>query len=165
MSSLQAKFADHLRELGLYDQVDASVWKKKWIVDIRAVGDGRSVLKYLAPYVHRVAISDNRIVSVDEKTVTFRYTPSKSRQSKTRSVSGHQFVGGFAQHVLPSRLQKIRYYGWMSPNSGISPEEVRWLLAIALGLGVHADVGESGASSTQEISVQGVRRRNSERFS
>nr|WP_160148321.1 transposase [Rubripirellula obstinata] len=129
----KAKFADHLRELGLYDQVDASVWKKKWIVDIRAVGDGRSVLKYLAPYVHRVAISDNRIVSVDEKTVTFRYTPSKSRQSKTRSVSGHQFVGGFAQHVLPSRLQKIRYYGWMSPNSGISPEEVRWLLAIALG--------------------------------
>ncbi|KAA1262626.1 putative transposase [Rubripirellula obstinata] len=71
----KAKFADHLRELGLYDQVDASVWKKKWIVDIRAVGDGRSVLKYLAPYVHRVAISDNRIVSVDEKTVTFRYTP------------------------------------------------------------------------------------------
>nr|WP_261344870.1 transposase [Rubripirellula obstinata] len=68
----KAKFADHLRELGLYDQVDASVWKKKWIVDIRAVGDGRSVLKYLAPYVHRVAISDNRIVSVDEKTVTFR---------------------------------------------------------------------------------------------
>ncbi|KAA1256903.1 putative transposase [Rubripirellula obstinata] len=64
----KAKFADHLRELGLYDQVDASVWKKKWIVDIRAVGDGRSVLKYLAPYVHRVAISDNRIVSVDEKT-------------------------------------------------------------------------------------------------
>ncbi|KAA1262612.1 putative transposase [Rubripirellula obstinata] len=91
------------------------------------------MLKYLAPYVHRVAISDNRIVSVDEKTVTFRYTPSKSRQSKTRSVTGHEFVRGFAQHVLPSRLQKIRYYGWMSPNSRIGPEEVRWLVAIALG--------------------------------
>jgi Putative transposase len=47
-------------------------------------------------------------------------------------VSGPEFVGGFVQHVLPSRLQKIRYYGWMSPNSRIDAREVRWLVAIAM---------------------------------
>ncbi len=47
-------------------------------------------------------------------------------------VAGHDFVGGVAQYVLPSRLQKIRYHGWTSPNSRTSPKESRWLLAIAL---------------------------------
>ncbi|KAA1256838.1 hypothetical protein LF1_58590 [Rubripirellula obstinata] len=91
--------------------------------------------------------------------MTFRYTPSKSRQSKTPLGLWSPVRRSFAQHVLPSRLQKIRYYGWISPNSGISPEEVRWLLAIALGWAFTLMLGESGASSTQEISVQGVRRR------
>ncbi|WP_160167366.1 transposase [Rhodopirellula sp. SWK7] len=48
-------------------------------------------------------------------------------------VAGHEFVWGFTQHVLPSRLQKIRYHGWTSPNSRTSPKELRWLLAITLG--------------------------------
>lgn len=129
----KAKFADRLRQLGLYDQVDPEVWKKTWAVDIQAVGDGRSVLKYLAPYVYRVAISDSRIVAVDDKSVTYRYTPSKSHQTKTRTVRGHEFVRGFVQHVLPPRFQKIRYYGWMSPNSRIDREEVRWMAVIASG--------------------------------
>ena len=47
-----------------------SAWKKKSVVDIKPVGDGSAVLKYLAPYVYRVAISDKRIVAVDETHVT-----------------------------------------------------------------------------------------------
>jgi hypothetical protein len=129
----KAKFADRLRELGLYDQVDPKVWKKTWTVDIQAVGDGTSVLKYLAPYVYRVAISDNRIESVDETSVTYRYTPSKTRESKTRTVSGEAFVQGFSQHILPPRLQKIRYYGWMSSNSRYDFDAIRWAVYMVLG--------------------------------
>ena len=51
----KAKLADHLRDCGLYDAVPAETWNKKFVVDIEPVGDGRAVLKYLAPYVHRVA--------------------------------------------------------------------------------------------------------------
>ena len=129
----QAKFADALRDAGLYHRVPEAAWTKTFVVDIQPVGDGRAVLKYLAPYVYRVAICDNRIVAVDETSVTFRYTPSKSKRTKTRTVSGQEFVRGFVQHVLPRGFQKVRYYGWMSPNAQIDLELVRWLVWLFLG--------------------------------
>jgi hypothetical protein len=98
-----------------------------------AVGDGQAVLKYLAPYVNRVAISDNRIVACNEASVTFRYTPSGAKRSKIRSVSGTEFVRGFLQHTLPRGFQKIRYYGWMSPNHRLRFDELKWLVWLFLG--------------------------------
>jgi Putative transposase len=65
--------------------------------------------------------------------VVYRYTPSGTNQSKTRSVSGTDFVAGFLQHVLPPGFQKIRYYGWMSPNNRISLDLVRWLVWLYRG--------------------------------
>lgn len=129
----KAKLADALRACGLYDQVPAPAWSGKFVVDIKPVGDGRAVLKYLAPYVHRVAISDYRIVACDETSVTYRYTPSGTKRSRTRRVSGTEFVRGFVQHTLPRGFQKIRYYGWMSPNSRIGLDEVKWLVWLFLG--------------------------------
>lgn len=129
----KAKLADELRACGLYDSVPASAWRAKFVVDIEPVGDGQAVLKYLAPYVHRVAISDKRIVACDQQTVTFEYTPSGTKETKTRPVLGGEFVRGFVQHVLPSGFQKVRYYGWMSPNSRTSLEEIRWLVWLFLG--------------------------------
>jgi hypothetical protein len=128
----KAKLADHLRACGLYDEVPAEAWHAQFVVDIKPVGDGQAVLKYLAPYVNRVAISDNRIATCDEVTVTFRYTPSGTRRSKTRPVSGTEFVRGFVQHTLPRGFQKIRYYGWMSPNCRIGLDEVKWLVWLFL---------------------------------
>lgn len=135
----KAKIKAKLAELGLLDQVDTNVWKNTWTVDIQAVGNGQAVLKYLAPYVYRVAISDKRIEACDESGVTYRYTPSQSgksfqsKRSKTRQVDGVSFVNGFLQHVLPRGFQKVRYYGWMSANSRWSFEEVRWLVYLSLG--------------------------------
>ena len=129
----KGKLAEELKSTGLYDQVDPGVWKKNWTVDIKPVGDGCAVLKYLAPYVHRIAISNKRIVACDDKTVTYRYTPSGEKRSITQPVAGTEFVRGFVQHTLPPRFQKIRYYGWMSPNSRIDLDEVRWLLWLSLG--------------------------------
>ena len=51
----RAKFRDAMRAAGLFEEIDPDVWKQKWVVDIEAVGDGRATLKYLAPYVYRVA--------------------------------------------------------------------------------------------------------------
>src|SRR5690606_34302725 len=94
---------------------------------------GQAVLKYLAPYVHRVAISDSRIVACDESTVTFRYKPSKSKTYKTRTVPGNEFVRGFLQHTLPKSFQKIRHYGWMSSSCKVSLDEAQWLVWLYLG--------------------------------
>ena len=129
----KAKIADHLRASGLYDQVDSSAWNKTWTVDIKPVGDGQAVLKYLAPYVYRVAISDKRIVGLDEQSVTFRYTPTGKKRSVTRSVRGTEFVRGFVQHTLPSHFQKVRYYGWMSSKSRVQSDELQWLIWLFLG--------------------------------
>ena len=51
---------------GLLAEVDPAVWRQDWVVHSQAVGDGRASLKYLAPYVFRVAISDRRIVSCED---------------------------------------------------------------------------------------------------
>ena len=129
----KAQLADGFRDCGLYDAIPADAWRSRFVVDIQPVGDGQAVLKYLAPYVHRVAISDHRIVNCDDASVTFRYTPSGTRRSKTRPVSGTEFVRGFLQHTLPRGFQKIRYYGWMSPHSRIGLDEVKWLVWLFLG--------------------------------
>jgi hypothetical protein len=129
----KAKLADALRECGLYELVPDSVWNGKFVVDIKPVGDGRAVLKYLSPYVHRVAISDKRIVAVNPDSVTFSYTPSGTQRATTRTVSGEEFVRGFTQHVLPRGMQKVRHYGWMGANCRVSLDEVKWLIWLFLG--------------------------------
>jgi hypothetical protein len=129
----KAKLTDALRDCGIYDEVPQSAWYKKSVVDLKPVGDGRAALKYLAPYVYRVAISDNRIIACNDHSVTYAYTPSKSKVTKTRSVPGERFVGGFVQHTLPHGFQKIRHYGWMSSNSKIELDETRWLVWLYLG--------------------------------
>lgn len=112
----------------------SAAWKKKSVVDIKPVGDGQAVLKYLAPYVHRVAISDKRIAKVDATHVTFSMTPSGTKRSVTKRVTGREFVRGFVQHVLPSGFHKVRYYGWLHPRRKIDLDEIRWLACVALGL-------------------------------
>jgi hypothetical protein len=121
-----------LAEAEMLDKVDPSVWTQSWVVDSQAVGDGSSAVKYLAPYVFRVAISDQRIVACDETQVTFRYQRSGTRKWRTMTVGADEFVRRFLQHVLPSRLQKVRHYGFLSPNARRSIESLQWLVSAAL---------------------------------
>lgn len=129
----KAKLAKEFRKAGLYDLVDPREWKKDFVVDIQPVGHAEPTLKYLAPYVHRVEISDKRIVSVDESSVKYTVRPSKSKGTVIRTVDGDTFVRSFAQHILPSGFMKIRHYGWMSANSKVRIEEVKWLVWLSLG--------------------------------
>ncbi|TWT93173.1 IS91 family transposase [Neorhodopirellula pilleata] len=128
----KAKLADELRDAGLYAQVDRVAWTKKFVVDIQAVGHAVPTLKYLAPYVYRVAINDSRMVAVDDERVTYRIR-RKGNRTQTKTVPGEAFVESFLQHVLPTGFMKIRHYGWMSANSKISIDEVKWLVWIMLG--------------------------------
>ena len=125
-----------MRTAGLEDafkEADAKAWFAPWTVDVQSVGNGQATLKYLAPYVNRVAISNRRILAVDEQSVTFSYTPSGTKRSVTRQVSGREFVRGFLQHTLPSKFHRIRYYGWASPNSRLKFQYVQMLVYFYLG--------------------------------
>ena len=129
----KAKLADELRAAGLYDSVPKEAWDKDFVVDIQAVGHGVPTLKYLAPYVHRVAINNSRIIQVDEQSVTYKIRRGKTNRVDLKRVDGEAFVESFLQHVLPRGFQKIRHYGWMSANSKVSLDEVKWLVWLFLG--------------------------------
>jgi hypothetical protein len=107
----RAKLRAGLRQMHLDAQVPAEAWRQDWVVDCRPVGNGLTALKYLAPYIFRVALSNNRIVSVANDQVTFRYTASDSRQTKYCTLPALVFIGRFLQHVLPKGFVKVRYYG------------------------------------------------------
>jgi hypothetical protein len=84
------------------------------VVHCKPVGDGRTALKYLAPYIFRVALSNRRIVKVENDHVTFRYK-ANSGQTRFCTLPAEKFIHRFLQHVLPKSFVKVRYYGLFSP--------------------------------------------------
>lgn len=124
----RAKFRAALLKIKLYQQVPPQVWTEDWVVHSQAVGDGQAALKYLAPYIFRVALSNNRLVKVAEGKVTFRYTPSRSKKSKRCTLPVEEFMRRFLQHVLPKGWVKVRYYGLFSPAQRHRLKQARTLL-------------------------------------
>jgi Putative transposase/Transposase zinc-binding domain len=102
------------------------LWNKPFLVDIKPWGEGeQAVLDYLARYVFRIAITDRRIVAVDDDTVTFEYRDRKSDSTRTCTVSGHEFLRRYLQHVLPAGFHKVRYYGLWHPSKRRRREDLR----------------------------------------
>src|SRR5262245_47466982 len=129
----RAKFRDLLQREGLLNLADPAVWRRDWVVHSQAAGDGRTSVRYLAPYVFRVAIGDHRIVSCDDGRVTFTYRRSGSNRPRKMTLDAMEFIRRFLQHVLPAGFQKVRPYGFLSPHSGLVLEAVRWLVTVFLG--------------------------------
>jgi Putative transposase len=117
--------------------VTTAVWSRDWVVHSQAGGDGRQSLRYLAPYVFRVAIGDHRIVSCDDGKVTFAYRRVGSNGPRKMTLDAMEFLRRFLQHVLPAGFQKVRHYGFLSPNSAASIEAVRWLVTLHNGATSH----------------------------
>ena len=107
----RAKLRAALRQTALWSEIPAAAWQQSWVVDCRSVGSGRAALKYLAPYIFRVAISNNRIVRVVEDHVTFRYTVGGTGQTAYCRLPALEFLRRFLQHILPKGFVKVRYYG------------------------------------------------------
>ena len=126
----RAKFRDLLKKTDLFEQVDKRVWKKDWVVHSEPVGSGEAAFKYLAPYVFRVAISNKRILNLQDGEVTFEYKESATDQVKTSTVSAEEFIRRFLQHVLPKGFTKVRYYGLLSPANRRLHDKARLLLAV-----------------------------------
>ena len=109
----------------------ATAWAKPWIVHINHWGQGHdAVLRYLARYVFRVAITNTRIVALDDHTVTIRYKKRKSSRWRTCRMPGHEFVRRFLQHVLPKGLHKVRYFGLWHPSKRQHAAQARLLLEL-----------------------------------
>ena len=90
----------------------------KWVVYCkRPFGGPKEVLRYLARYTHRVAISNRRLIACDEKGVTFKwkdYSLEGRERYKVMTLPIHEFIRRFLIHVLPAGFHRIRYYGLLA---------------------------------------------------
>jgi len=138
----RAKFRDQLKKTELFNQVDEQVWNKAWVVHSEPVGSGQAAFKYLAPYVFRVAISNNRILELEDGQVTFKYKESATDQIKFRTVSAEEFIRRFLQHILPKGFVKVRYYGLLAASNRLMLDQARQLLdpAAAQSIPANADL-------------------------
>jgi len=126
----RAKVRDALKREKLLSDIPASAWTKDWIVNIERVGTGETALKYLAPYIFRVAISNRRIESLENGRVTFSFKDRDSGELKRRTLDAEEFIRRFLQHVLPDRFVKVRYYGFLGQRSRDKLEKARTLLHV-----------------------------------
>ena len=131
----------HLRELfgktlqtrhpELFAQVPAQVWQQEWVLNCLPWGQGQhGVLDYLARYVFRIAITERRLLDMDDQTVTFQYKDRKANRQRTCRLDGIEFVRRYLQHVLPRGFHKVRYYGlWNSQRKALT-QQVRLMLQL-----------------------------------
>jgi hypothetical protein len=100
------------------DQVDAvldKLMRTDWVIHTKPhLRQADTVLRYLARYTHRTAISLSRIESVDQTSVRFRWKDYRDDQTKTMVLPGEEFLRRFLLHVLPKGLMRIRHYGYLA---------------------------------------------------
>jgi hypothetical protein len=142
----RARFRDALRSTELFDLVPAMVWEQDWVVHCKSVGQGDTAFKYLAPYIFRVAISNSRLLKVENDQVLFRYRASDTGQSRTCTLATEEFIHRFLQHVLPKGFVKVRYYGFLSVAQRAQLTKLRQQLAPV----VTAPLSTSTACATDE---------------
>ncbi len=90
---------------------------EQWRVNCRPVGKGLPAIRYLSRYLYRGVISEKNIVADDGHSVTFRYQDSDSKETRTRTLPGEEFIWLLLQHVLPTGFRRIRDYGFLHGNA------------------------------------------------
>jgi hypothetical protein len=116
----RGKFLAGLRALAAQGKVTlpdlGPLYAKDWVVYAKPpFGGPEQVLKYLARYTHRVAISNHRLAKLETGRVTFRYRDyADSRKGKLLTLAAEEFLRRFVQHVLPKGFMKIRHYGLLA---------------------------------------------------
>ena len=116
----RGKLLDRLKQilkkqnlLAEYKQTIDHCYAKPWVVYCEpSLGNAQQIVGYLAKYTHRVAITNSRIKSIDDKNVTFSYKDYKDNANqKLMTLTGVEFLRRFAMHILPRGFVKIRYFG------------------------------------------------------
>lgn len=107
---------NHLGQAQTFETFRGNLYQKKWVVYCKPPFNGaQGVLKYLGRYTHRIAISNDRILKLDEGKVSFRWRDYADGDSnKVMTIETSEFIRRFLLHVLPDRFVKIRHFGLMA---------------------------------------------------
>ena len=127
---IAAKFREALKKEmpNVFATISAAAWRREWVSFCKHYGYGNdAVLNYLSRYVFRTAISNARILGMDDTHVTFRWKDRSTDTWRTLRLPGVEFLRRFLQHVLPRGFHKCRYYGlWHSSKRDLASRA--WLL-------------------------------------
>jgi Putative transposase/Transposase zinc-binding domain len=94
------------------------LYKTNWVVYAKEPFAGPDqVIEYLGRYTHKTAISNHRLVSIDETGVQFRYRDYRDNKQKQMRLSGTEFLRRFCQHILPKGFVRIRHYGLLASKN------------------------------------------------
>jgi hypothetical protein len=112
LAGTQAELTEPRRFAHWIDELRAS----EWVVYAKPpFGGPEQVLKYLARYTHRVAISNQRLASLDDRTVSFHWKDyADANTAKVMTLDGVEFLRRFLQHVLPTGFVRIRHFGLLA---------------------------------------------------
>jgi hypothetical protein len=124
----RALFKEDMRQASLLEDIDPQVWTIPWNVHSQANHHGHSAFTYLAPYVFKVAISNHRLVSLKDRTVTFTYRKVGSTRLRTAHLDVMELLRRFLQHVLPEGLQKVRHFGFLHASCALALVTIRRLI-------------------------------------
>jgi len=113
------EFHGRLRELAhsaCFDDLLSPLYSKEWVVYVKPpFGGPEQVLRYLARYTHRVAISNGRLLNLENGRVHLRWRDSQqNNQIKEMSLDAVEFIRRFLLHVLPDGFVKIRHFGFLA---------------------------------------------------
>lgn len=128
----------------------APLYAKDWVVYAKPpFGGPGQVLKYLARYTHRVAISNQRLLTINNGQVTFRYKDyAGDQRQRTLTLAAEEFLRRFVQHVLPKGFVKVRHYGLLANRQRRQRlDQCRRLLLVAT---MAADLSASAAAGLIE---------------
>lgn len=137
MSTLfRGKFLDGLKQLNFDADTDEEIpyselYKRDWVVFLKESMPGNThVIEYLSRYTHKIAISNSRIVSWDEKNVTFKYKDYRDNNKiKEMTLTCDEFIRRLMLHVLPKGFTKVRFFGFLSNRAkAIALAQIRRLL-------------------------------------
>ena len=116
----------------LHAQIPAACWREGWYAHWQPAGTGDNVVKYLARYVSRTAISDERIVAASDESVIFSYIDSATKERGECALTAAEFMQRYLMHVPPPGLHRVRYFGWMHPAAKHRRMIVANLLAVPI---------------------------------
>jgi len=145
----------HLAEPQQFSQFLAPLYAKEWAVYAKPPHNGpEQALKYLARYTYRVAISNERIESLEEGQVTFRYKDyAHGHRLRRMTLTAHEFLRRFVQHVLPRGFVRIRSFGLLA-NRGREEQLAHCRRLLHVAESEHtASQGEEVVSSATEAEV------------
>jgi hypothetical protein len=106
----------HLADSKAFHVLLGTAYRHRWVVDVKpSFQTPDHVLKYLAHYTHRVAISNHRLVSLDKNNVTFRWKDYRDgSKNKRMTLTTDEFLRRFLLHTLPNGFVRIRFFGFMA---------------------------------------------------